>query len=103
MHQFSIHTQTGEHLGFLIMLPSDEYEPTCGQLAIKLRDDLPSTLLPATQALNDWAESGMLNWLMESDRVRVSNEENDLMGYIRQEWLIIDGTRFVLNDLEGSL
>lgn len=103
MHQFSIHTQTGAHLGFLIMLPSDEYEPNYGQLAIKLRDDLPPNLLSAAHALHDWAEYGMLNWLVEGDRVRVSNEENDLMGYIRQEWLIIDGARFVLNDLEGTL
>ena len=103
MHQFSIHTPAGTHLGFLIMLPDDVHEPTHGQLALKLLDNLPNMLHTAAQPLIEWANAGALTWIVGNQNVSVHDEDGELMGSIRQEWLIIKGAQFVLNDLEGAL
>ncbi|MDK4687698.1 HLGFF motif protein [Kingella negevensis] len=99
MHQFSIHTQNDELLGFLIMLADDEYSPQSGQLAIKLSSPVSS----AAQPLEGWANESLLKWRITQDKISVYDYEDTLMGFIKQEWLIINGKHFLLNDLSTAL
>ena len=99
MHQFSIHARSGEHLGFLVMLADDETspQPESGQLALQIQ--------PAAQgsALARLAQAQTLYWQLTRDHVRIHDEDGDHCANIRQEWLLIGGERYLLNDLEGSL
>ena len=99
MHQFSIHRPSGEHLGFLVMLADDETSshPESGQLALQIQ--------PAAQgsALARLAQAQTLYWQLTRDHVRIHDEDGDYRASIRQEWLIIGGEHYQLNDLEGNL
>lgn len=104
MHYFSIHTQAGEHLGFLIMLADDESEaqPQSGRFAVKLqsenepRDKAAAGVL---QALQDAEEA--LYWRVEKERVELFAAEP--VGTIRNEYLIVSGQTLVLTDLTGTM
>ena len=43
MHYFSLHTDNGSHIGFLIMTADDESEqqPQSGQFLVKLQSETP--------------------------------------------------------------
>lgn len=72
MHYFSIHTQSGEHLGFFIMLADDETEqpPQSERFAVKLQSEAPPQDQAAVQALSAWqlADTPLL-WAAEKDYV----------------------------------
>ena len=99
MHQFSIHARSGEHIGFLVMLADDETapHPESGQLALKIQSAAQNT------ALARLAQTQTLYWQLAGDHVRIRDEDGDHRASIRQEWLIIGGEHYQLNDLEGSL
>ena len=99
MHQFSIHAPDGEHLGFLVMLADDETapHPESGQLALQIQPAAKNT------ALARLAQAQTLYWQAAGDHVRIRDEDGDHRANIRQEWLLIGGERYLLNDLEGSL
>ena len=90
MHYFSLHTEDDEHVGFLIMYPHEDSHNQSGDLAVKLREDLPETL-PA------------LSWAVEGDKVDVWDSDGDIRGRIRAEYLTIGNHTFILNDLTGAV
>ncbi len=99
MHYFSIHSQSGSHLGFLIMLADDESEqpPQSGRLAFKLEDTPEARALAAYQGLET-----PLFWRAQSGEIALF-DDTSAIGRIRQEWLSIGGGTFVLNDLTGNI
>ena len=99
MHQFSIHRPSGEHLGFLVMLADDETAPHPES------ERLPLQIHPAAKntALARLAQAQTLYWQTSGDHVHIRDEDGDHRANIRQEWLIVGGEHYQLNDLEGSL
>ncbi|WP_274585419.1 hypothetical protein V6667_05520 [Neisseria leonii] len=99
MHYFSLHSQNGSHLGFLIMLPDDENgrPPQSGRLAFKLENTPEAAPLAPYQGLET-----PLYWQVENGETVLSDGETAI-GRIRQEWLTVGGHTFTLNDLAGSL
>ena len=99
MHQFSIHARSGEHIGFLVMLADDETspQPESGQLALQIQPAAKNT------ALARLAQAQTLYWQTAGDHVRIRDEDGDHRAHIRQEWLMVGGEHYQLNDLEGSL
>lgn len=106
MHYFSIHTQQGEHLGFLIMLPDDESEmqPQSGHFIIKIQSEMPpqdkeavAVLLPFEQNHLSWT------WRVMKERVELFDEAEQNIGSIRNEYLMLLGQILVLNDLTGMM
>lgn len=105
MHYFSIHTQNGTHLGFLIMLPDDEQaaQTQGGRFAVKLQSENPQIDSAAAQALSALESADTpLYWTVEKDGVTLSNGESAI-GRIRNEYLSLGGQTLVLNDLTGTL
>lgn len=105
MHYFSLHTQTDEHIGFLIMEADDENGQTdCGQFAVKLLGENPNAGEAEWRGLAQCAESeNALFWRAEGDRVGLYDADGQPLGTIRQQWLLMGQQRFVLNDLTGVL
>ena len=101
MHQFSIHTRSGEHLGFLVMLADDETSPQPERRAASPCKSNPPRKTPALARLAQGAKA--LYWQTAGDHVRIRDEDGDHRANIRQEWLIVGGEHYQLNDLEGSL
>lgn len=105
MNYFSIHTYSGEHLGFLIMLADDESQaqPQSGMLAFKLQSETPPEDQAAAALLTRLEQSPQpLVWRIEKDRVEVFQAQENI-GTIRQEYLNLGGKIFVLNDLTGLM
>ena len=105
MHYFSIHTQSGEHLGFLIMLADDENEnpPQSGRFAIKLQSETPPQDTAALNALTPYQHSTQpLYWAVEKDSIHLFDEQNSI-GRLRQEFLNIGGQTLLINDISGLI
>ncbi|OSI08372.1 Uncharacterised protein [Neisseria animaloris] len=105
MHYFSIHTQAGEHLGFLIMLPDNESEnpPQSGRFAVKLQSEQPPQNTAAVHALEPYQNAAQpLYWAVEKDCVALFDDESAI-GRIRNEYFSIGGQTLVLNDLTGMV
>ncbi len=71
MHYFSLHTENGSHIGFLIMTADDEsgQPPQSGQFLVKLQSETPP---PADIArlLEPFTDSGSAcRWQTEKDHV----------------------------------
>ena len=60
MHYFSLHTEDDEHVGFLIMYPHENSHHQSGDLAVKLREDLPEMLRRHVQVLAEWEKQPAL-------------------------------------------
>ena len=105
MHYFSIHTQSGEHLGFFIMLADDETEqpPQSGRFAVKLQSEAPPQDQAAVQALSAWqlADTPLL-WAADKDYVALFGGD-EAIGRIRNEFLSIGGHTLLLTDLTGMM
>ncbi|STZ75771.1 HLGFF motif protein [Bergeriella denitrificans] len=105
MHYFSIHTQAGGHLGFLIMTADDESaeRPQSGGFVVKLQsEEAPQdkeavALLRPLQSL----EAALL-WRVEKDRVTLYDGDTPV-GSIRNEYLTLQGKVLLLNDLTGIM
>ena len=93
MHYFSLHTEDDEHVGFLIMYPHEDSHNQSGDLAVKLREDLPETLRRHVQVLAEWEKQPALSW----------DSDGDIRGRIRAEYLTIGNHTFILNDLTGAV
>ena len=105
MHYFSLHTQSGEHLGFFIMLADDEsaHQPISGRFALKLQSETPPQDSPALPILHDLEiSSSLLAWRMEKDKINLFAGET-LIGTLRNEYLTLSGHTLVLNDLTGMM
>ena len=103
MHYFSLHTEDDEHVGFLIMYPHEDSHNQSGDLAVKLREDLPDALRRHVQVLAEWEKQPALSWAVEGDKVDVWDGDGDIRGRIRAEYLTIGNHTFVLNDLTGAV
>ena len=82
MHYFSLHTEDDEHVGFLIMYPHEDSHNQSGDLAVKLREDLPETLRRHVQVLAEWEKQPALSWAVEGDKVDVWDSDGDILGRI---------------------
>lgn len=105
MHYFSIHTPSGEHLGFFIMLADDESEqqPQSGRFMIKLQSENEPQAQAAVRALEAYQTTDEpFYWATDKDRVTLFDDKNTI-GTIRNEYLIINGQTLLLNDLTGTL
>lgn len=105
MHYFSLHTDNGSHIGFLIMTADDESEqpPQSGQFLVKLQSETPP---PADIArlLEPFTDSGSAcRWQTEKDHVALSGGDGGIEGRIRNEYLTLSGKTFLLNDLTGLI
>ncbi len=101
MHYFSIHTPSGEHLGFLIMLADDENEnpPQSGRFAVKLQSETPPQDIGALNVLAPYQHHGQaLYWRAEKDGVYLFDEKNSI-GRLHQEFLNIAGQTLLINDI----
>ena len=105
MHYFSLHTDNGSHIGFLIMTADDESEqpPQSGQFLVKLQSETPP---PADIArlLKPFTDSGSAcRWQTEKDHVALYSGDGGIEGRIRNEYLTLSGKTFLLNDLTGLI
>lgn len=103
MNQFTLSDSEGRHLGFLVMMAEDEYDeaPESGHAALRLSgEDLPHNR--DTKILAQTAQQVLL-WQLEGDTVRLYDEAGEMCGAIRQEWLTLGKSRFLLGDLTGVL
>ena len=105
MHYFSIHTQSGEHLGFFIMLADDETEqpPQSGRFAVKLQSEAPPQHQAAVQALSAWqlADTPPLG-AAGKDYVALFGGD-EAIGRNRNEFLSSGGHTLLLTDLTGMM
>ena len=109
MHYFSLHTENGSHIGFLIMTADDEsgQPPQSGQFLVKLQSETPP---PADIArlLEPFTDSGSACLLMQTEKDHVALYGGDggdggIEGRIRNEYLTLSGKTFLLNDLTGLI
>lgn len=101
MHYFSLSQPDGEHLGFLVMMADDESSeaPETGQFALTLHD-VGWQYEPLSHIA---ADERALFWRIEGDRVLLHDSDDVWLGFIRQEWLVLDGEYFLLADLTGNV
>ncbi|ASK28529.1 HLGFF motif protein [Neisseria chenwenguii] len=99
MHYFSIHTQSGSHLGFLIMLPDDESEtpPESGRFVVKLQN---GAAFPALENLQN--PDAPLVWRINKERIELFDGESNV-ATLRNEYLTIGGQTLLLTDLTGAM
>lgn len=99
MHYFSIHAQSGEHIGFFIMLPDDESEaqPQSGRFAVKLQGNGGAAVLQPFEQTEI-----PQYWRVVKDRVELFFDDTHV-GTLRNEYLTLSGQTFVLNDLTGAM
>lgn len=105
MHYFSIHTSSGEHLGFLIMLADDENEqpPQSGRFTVKLQSEAPPQDSVAARTLSLYQSTDTpFYWAVEKDSVSLFDDGGHI-GRIRNEYLTIGGHTLLLNDLTGTM
>ena len=90
MHYFSLHTDNGSHIGFLIMTADDESEtPPPADIA---------------RLLEPFTDSGSAcRWQTEKDHVALYGGDGGIEGRIRNEYLTLSGKTFLLNDLTGLI
>ncbi|CBX22665.1 unnamed protein product [Neisseria lactamica Y92-1009] len=99
MHYFSIHDQSGRHIGFFIMLADDESEarPQSGRFAVKLQDGMEN------RVLSPFAQTEIPQyWRVIKDRIGLFFDEAEV-GALRNEYLTVSGQTFILNDLTGNM
>ena len=80
MHYFSLHTDNGSHIGFLIMTA-----------------DIARLLEPFTDS------GSACRWQTEKDHVALYGGDGGIEGRIRNEYLTLSGKTFLLNDLTGLI
>lgn len=101
MNQFTVSDHDGRHLGFLVMMAEDEYDeaPEAGYAAFRLLTEKQ----PESREARTLADASARPWLwrLEGDKVCLYDDEGTVGGHIRQQWLVLDGSRFVLGDLTG--
>ncbi|EFH23231.1 HLGFF motif protein [Neisseria polysaccharea] len=99
MHYFSIHDQSGQHIGFFVLLADDESEarPQSGRFAVKLEDGA------GNHVLSPFGQTEVPQyWRVVKDRIELFFDEA-LVGTLRNEYLTVSGQTFVLNDLTGNM
>ncbi|MBS0038785.1 hypothetical protein KEM39_01005 [Neisseria sp. Marseille-Q1983] len=99
MHYFSIHTQSGQHIGFFILLADDESEarPQSGRFAVKLEDGA------GNHVLSPFAQTEIPQyWRVVKDRIELFFDEA-AVGTLRNEYLNVSGQTFILTDLTGAV
>ncbi len=104
MHYFSIHTPSGEHVGFFIMLPDDETEqpPQSGRFMVKLQSEAPPQEAAARALAPYQSTDTPFYWAVDKDYVTLFDRQENI-GRIRNEYLSIGGQTLLLNDLTGTL
>ncbi|MDO5059481.1 MAG: hypothetical protein Q4D82_05995 [Neisseria sp.] len=103
MHYFSLHSEAGAHLGFLVMLPNDERaarSAQSGRFVVKLQEGAEHPALEALSALQN--PDGSQTWEVANERVQLYAGGSPA-GEIRQEFFRIDGHTLVLNDMTGMV
>lgn len=103
MNQFTLSDPAGRHLGFLVMMAEDEYDeaPAAGFAALRLSDEAPAG--SGGDALLAQTAGQTLTWRLDGDTVCLFGEDGEPLGHIRQEWLLLGKSRFLLGDLTGVL
>ncbi|HFB4277560.1 TPA: hypothetical protein WNV06_001172 [Neisseria gonorrhoeae] len=99
MHYFSIHDQSGRHIGFFILLADDESEARLqsGRFAVKLEDGT------GNHVLSPFGQTEIPQyWRVVKDRIEPFFDEAPV-GTLRNEYLTVSGQTFVLNDLIGNM
>lgn len=102
MYTFSIETDTGRHVGFLLIDNAD-----CagsGAAAIKVQAaSVADERLPETAALRRLSsEDGTLVWRRDGEKLHLSGNGGE-SATLQAAYLSAGGFTFVLNDLQGVL
>jgi len=105
MHYFSLHTDNGSHIGFLIMTADDESEqpPQSGQFLVKLQSETPPPTDIAILRAPSPESGPACRWQTEKDHVALYGGDGGIEGRIRNEYFTLSGKTFLLNDLTGLI
>ncbi len=99
MHQFSLYTKNGTHIGFLVIQPDKDGSGTsaeCGQIAVKVLSDCPDN------ALSRLARENVLYFENTNGIVQVFDVYGMPRADIRQQWLNTEGEHYEMGDLDGN-
>lgn len=103
LHYFSVHQLSDDkHVGFLVL--NAEENASHGQCVLKLI--LPIESLPMSVSIGENQFVWRMNKQKQLDLFLLDEdgqEEADAMGFIRQEYLNIQGNMLILNDLTGNM
>ena len=98
---FSLQDKNGRQIGFLVML-ADENLPTQGQCIVKLMLAQENMINSnAAVALKKLEQQGMFQWQFDGQKTLLTDHSNLTIGIIREHFLTIDGTVFIMTDLTG--
>lgn len=107
MYYFSVNSEDNRHLGFLVLMMADEHQHQCdhGFLAVKAQAAPADRQACAAQwrVLTRWAASPQLVWRQHGDSIIISDDCDNEIGCLKQQFLHLDGQIFMLNDLTGTL
>lgn len=103
LHYFSVHQLSDDkHVGFLVL--NAEENASHGQCVLKLI--LPIESLPMSVSIGENQFVWRMNKQKQLDLFLLDEdgqEEADALGFIRQEYLNIQGNILILNDLTGNM
>ncbi|MGE9658680.1 hypothetical protein BGI05_05555 [Snodgrassella alvi] len=108
MFYFSINSPDNCHLGFLVLMDEDNSAYTdgaTGYYAVKAQaDETDQQACPVQwQILQQLSVQDSLRWFRKADYVQLCDAENNIIGRLQQQYLILCGQHFILNDLTGTL
>lgn len=105
LHYFSVHQLSDDkHVGFLVL--NAEENASHGQCVLKLVAPIASLSLPMSISIGENQFVWRMNKQKQLDLFLLDEngqEETDAMGFIRQEYLTLQGNILVLNDLTGNM
>lgn len=108
MLYFSISNTDNRHLGFLVLMDEEDStyaDGAVGYYAIKAQADENDQLTSPLewQILTGLAQQAGLKWHRQNDHVQLCDQDNKIIGRIQQQYLILQGRHFLLNDLTGTV
>lgn len=99
LHYFSVHQLSDDkHVGFLVL--NAEENASHGQCALKLISPIASLSVGESQFVWRMNKQKQMDLFLLDEN---GQEETDAMGFIRQEYLTLQGNILVLNDLTGNM
>ncbi|OAM29211.1 MULTISPECIES: hypothetical protein [Eikenella] len=103
MRQFTLSTENGTLLGFLVLTADSGDEPQSGHAMLQLHEaPLPPADAAAARALAALAGQ-MLAWQPQGEGIALYDAEGSPAADIRQQYLRLGGHTLLLTDLEGNL
>lgn len=107
MHYFTVNSEDNRHLGFLVLMADDSHDaaPDRGCFAIKAQAGMDEQHRCTAQwhVLTALTTEPMLYWQRRNDELRLLNAAGDELGCLKHHHLQLNGQRFVLQDLSGTL